>query len=136
MPIVTYAPHRPAPAPKVVYKPAPPPKVVYKQAPTLYHPAPKVPSYKPEPVYDTPAYYSYEYAVNDDYANTHFNANEARDGYATNGEYRVALPDGRTQVVKYSVADAYSGYVADVSYEGQAVYAHPEPKAKAIKYHA
>ena len=124
-------PHRPAPPPKIIYKSAPAPKpVIYKPVQPVYHPAPKAPSYHPEPVYDEPAHYSYEYAVNDDYANTHFNANEARDGYTTNGEYRVVLPDGRTQVVKYNVADAYSGYVADVSYEGQATYAHPQPKAK------
>ena len=29
-------------------------------------------------------------------------------------KYRVALPDGRTQIVTYSIAYAYSGYVADV----------------------
>ena len=125
VPVVSYKP-------KAVYSPVPTPKVVYKPAQPVYHPAPK--GYKPEPVYDTPAYYSYEYAVNDDYAKTYFNANEARDGYTTTGEYRVALPDGRTQVVKYNVADAYSGYVADVSYEGQATYVHPEPKPS--KYHA
>ena len=65
------------------------------------------------------------------YANLNFGANEERNGYATNGGYRVALPDGRTQIVTYTVADGYSGYVADVSYEGQAQY--PEAKAYAPK---
>merc|ERR1712088_245376 len=101
----------------------------------LYHPAPPVytpakPLYKPEPVYENiPAHYSYTYGVDDEYVNTHFGANESRDGYATSGEYRVALPDGRTQVVKYTVADAYSGYVADVTYEGDATYSHPKPES-------
>ena len=108
VPIVSYVPHKSSPAPQVVYKQAPPPKVVYKTVQPTYRPAPKAPTYKTEPVYDTPAYYSYEYAVNDDYAKTHFNANEARDGYTTNGEYRVLLPDGRVQKVTYTV-DAYNG---------------------------
>ena len=67
-----------------------------------------------------------------------FQANEHRDGYATNGEYRVALPDGRTQIVTYNVADAYGGYVADVKYEGVAQYPEVKPyhPAKPAPYHA
>ena len=34
------------------------------------------------------------------------------------------LPDGRTQHVTYHVADAYSGYVADIKYTGKAH--HPD----------
>ena len=60
-----------------------------------YAPAPHGPTYK-----DAPAVYQYGYAVNDDYTGTNFGANEARDGYATNGEYHVALPDGRIQTVR------------------------------------
>merc|ERR1719215_1719815 len=134
--------HKPAP----VYHPAP----VHKPAP-VYHPAPApaykpvahpAPAYKPahptaayhEPAYDGPAVYQYGYAVADDYSGANFAQNENRDGYATNGEYRVALPDGRTQIVTYSVADGYSGYVADVRYKGEAHYAPYEPKKPV--YHA
>ena len=84
---------------------------------------------------DTPAVYTYEYAVADDYSGANFAQNEARDGYATNGKYRVALPDGRTQIVTYNVADGYSGYVADVKYEGEAHY-EPYHPAKPAPYHA
>merc|ERR1711931_553644 len=82
---------------------------------------------------DTPPVYAYEYAVADDYSKANFGQNEKRDGYSTLGSYRVALPDGRTQIVTYNVADAYSGYVADVKYEGVAQYPqvaphHPAPK--------
>merc|ERR1712038_2130847 len=84
--------------------------------PAPYHPAP---AYGKGPVYeDTPPVYAYEYAVADDYSKANFGQNEQRDGYSTLGEYRVALPDGRTQIVTYNVADAASGYVADVKYEG------------------
>merc|ERR1712168_236129 len=125
--------HKPAPVynPAPVYHPAP---VVHKPAP--YHPAP---AYK-EPSYDGPAVYQYGYAVADDYSGANFAANENRDGYATQGEYRVALPDGRTQIVTYNTADAYSGNVADVHYEGEAHYEpyHPtSTKAHPVAvYHA
>ncbi len=41
------------------------------------------------------------------------------------GEYSVNLPDGRVQTVTYR-ADAKGGFVADVRYEGEAVFP-PEP---------
>nr|XP_040573371.1 cuticle protein 7-like [Lepeophtheirus salmonis] len=113
---VAFADH-PAPAP---YHPAPyHPAPAYKPAP--YHPAP---SYK-----EDPAVYQYQYAVSDEYAGLNFGADEARDGYSTQGKYSVALPDGRIQTVSYNVADAYSGYVADVTYSGEAKYEpyHPAP---------
>ena len=110
--------------------------------PPPYHPAP---AYGKAPAYaDVPPVYGFEYAVADDYSKANFGANEARDGYKTTGSYRVALPDGRTQVVTYRVDDAYSGYIADVAYEGVAAYPpaapykpapHPAPY-KPAPYHA
>merc|ERR1711944_95259 len=133
---VVHAPayHAPDPAPyhaPVVHKP-----VVH--APPHHAPAP---AYGKGPHYEEgPAVYEYGYAVHDDYAETEFQANEHRDGYATNGEYRVNLPDGRTQIVTYNVADAYGGYVADVKYEGVAQYPEVKPApyhpAKPAPYHA
>merc|ERR1712045_854800 len=109
-------------------------------APAPYHPAPVVHKPAPyhEPTYDEAPVYKYGYAVADDYSGAAFQQNENRDGYATAGEYRVALPDGRTQIVTYNVADAYSGYVADVKYEGVAQYPEAKPyhPAPAPAYHA
>eukprot|EP00094_Tigriopus_californicus_P010498 TCALIF_10126-PA protein Name:"Similar to Pclo Protein piccolo (Mus musculus)" AED:0.41 eAED:0.41 QI:270/0/0.5/1/1/1/2/0/282 len=133
-PTPTYKPTPYHPTPS--YKPTP----AYKPAP--YHPAP---AYKPAPYHPAPAHghgdeyetapaYQYGYAVADDYSGSNFAQNENRDNYATNGEYRVALPDGRTQIVSYSVADAYSGYVADVRYEGEAKY-EPDQPAHKNAYH-
>merc|ERR1712123_306892 len=86
-----------------------------------YH-APVVKGYA-EPAYpDEPSPYTYTYAVADDYSSAAFNAAETGDGNGNaSGSYSVALPDGRTQHVNYK-ADGYEGYVADVTYEGTAVY--------------
>merc|ERR1712018_49755 len=145
------APYHPAPVyhpkPAPVYHPAPAYKPAPYHAPIVHkpivHPAPAYHKPAPyhEPAYDGPAIYQYGYAVADDYSGANFAANENRDGYATNGEYRVNLPDGRTQIVTYNVADAYGGYVADVKYEGVAQYPeyHPAKTAYAPKpapYHA
>ncbi|CAL4065476.1 unnamed protein product [Meganyctiphanes norvegica] len=108
----------------------------------------------PDPSYEAPAHsyhapgehkgmpYDYAYAVKDDYKGVDFNAQENSDGANVVGEYRVLLPDGRTQIVTYT-ADHYKGYVAEVSYEGEAQYHEPAPykpapayKAPAPAYHA
>ena len=70
-----------------------------------------------------PAHYNFDYAVKDDYTYVDMGHNEYRNGDNTKGQYFVALPDGRRQVVSYNVDD-YSGYVADVKYEGEAKYDH------------
>ena len=104
--------------PALVYAPAP----AYAPAPS-YAPAP----YKKEEPTEPPVY-AYNYAVNDQYENLDFTQQENRDNYATSGEYRIALPDGRTQIVSYRV-DGDSGFIADVSYEGEAQYP-PEKEYK------
>merc|ERR1711892_1040955 len=68
-----------------------------------------------------PPLYAYQYGVSDDYSGANFAQNEQRDGYSTSGSYRVALPDGRTQVVSYHT-DGDSGNIQDVTYEGVPSY--------------
>ncbi len=48
-------------------------------------------------LFQGPSNYAFGYAVRDDYSGDDFSHNEVRDGYKTTGEYRVSLPDGRTQ---------------------------------------
>jgi len=104
---------------------APPPPPAYAPAPY----APK-PVYHPEPHYEEkvpPKPFVYEYG-GVDYNGQGFHKAESQDEYGVvQGEYRVELPDGRTQIVTYH-ADHENGFVADVKYEGEAKpYVH-EPK--------
>ena len=62
-------------------------------APPSYGPPPSYPVYK-EPGMP----FDFAYAVKDDYKGVDFDRNESSDGHVTSGSYRVALPDGRTQV--------------------------------------
>ena len=87
--------------------------------PQQYKPAPAPAPYK-EPAY-APAQYAFDWAVNDEYSGNNYGQQEERNGDQTSGSYYVALPDGRTQKVTYSV-DAYGGYQAEVTYEGEAQY--------------
>ena len=71
--------------------------------------------------------FDFGYGVQDEYSGNDFGHNSNSDGNVVTGEYRVLLPDGRTQIVKYT-ADHYNGYQAEVSYEGEArPYEAPEP---------
>jgi len=79
---------------------------------------------------DVPAAYTYSWAVKDDYTNNNYGQDEKRDGYATSGSYYVALPDGRLQKVSYTV-DGDGGYVAEVTYEGEAQFPEAKPYAPA-----
>lgn len=85
------------------------------------YPAPAEPTYP-----DEPPKYQFTYGVQDDYTKNNFGQQESRDGYSATGEYFVNLPDGRLQKVVYTV-NGEGGYVADVSYSGEAQYP-PEPK--------
>ncbi|XP_037791574.1 cuticle protein 7-like [Penaeus monodon] len=75
-----------------------------------------------------PPSYNYHYAVRDEYSGNDFGQQEERDGYMTKGSYSVRLPDGRVQRVTYYV-DGDSGFMAEVSYEGEAQYPAHQPAA-------
>merc|ERR1712055_920743 len=93
------------------------PPASYHPAPAPYHPAPAPYPYHEE----TPKNYHFGYDVHgyDEYGNPNVHSRtEARDGYNVKGQYRVELPDCRTQIVDYFV-DEYKQYHADVKYEGE-----------------
>ena len=138
-PTPKYTPTTTKKPPTPRYKTIPPykPALIYQPTP-LYTPAPiyHQPAYK-RPVYDTQAKYNFEWEVVDDYSKLNFGQREDRDGYATTGEYRVLLPDCRTQIVKYNTADGYSGNVVEVLYEGTPCVESYKPNySPARPYHA
>ena len=95
-------------------------------APQSYGPPPPAYSY-PAPSYKEPGMpFDFAYAVKDDYKGVDFDRNESSDGHVTSGSYRVALPDGRTQIVTFT-ADHENGYQAEVTYEGEAQYPETKP---------
>merc|ERR1712029_288844 len=103
-----YSPYAPAP-----YAPAPAP--YHAPAPAPYHPPAK--PYHEEKIPPKPFVYEYGGV---DYDGKAFAKTESQDEYGVvSGEYRVELPDGRTQIVTYH-ADHENGFVADVKYEGEA----------------
>ncbi|KAK4014244.1 hypothetical protein OUZ56_026774 [Daphnia magna] len=93
--------------------------------------------YYPEPTYETeyrPQPYSFSWEVNDAPSYNNFAHSESSDGKVVSGSYRVALPDGRTQIVTYK-DDSY-GYVADVKYEGEAKSPEYRPSYSTPVYNA
>merc|ERR1712106_433600 len=102
--------------------------LIAHRVPVIAHAAPAYPEV------DEP--YTYTYGVADDYSKANFNAAKTADGNGVvSGSYSVALPDGRTQTVKYT-SDNYNGYVADVTYGGVPVYPEAPAYAPAPAYHA
>ena len=92
--------------------------------PAYIAPAVVKPTYHaPAPIYHASYHpYSYTYAVADDYSKATFSQKESNDGTGlVQGTYSVNLPDGRIQTVNYHANDI-DGYVAEVSYSGEAVY--------------
>ncbi|KAA0202307.1 Cuticle Protein CPR RR Uncl [Hyalella azteca] len=77
------------------------------------------PSYNHQQENLKPMPFGYGYGVSDAHNGIDFGHNTNSDGKVTTGEYRVLLPDGRTQIVSYRVDD-HKGYQADVTYEGEA----------------
>merc|ERR1712168_1775755 len=66
--------------------------------------------------------YHYEYKVHDAKEYLDFGQEEEDDGQGNvHGYYHVQLPDGRHQRVDYHV-DSYSGFIADVKYDGKATH--------------
>merc|ERR1711911_381696 len=76
--------------------------------------------------------YTYNYGVADEYSGAAFSQSESNDGTGVvEGSYQVNLPDGRIQTVNYHAND-YDGYVAEVSYAGEAQYPEAAPVAHAV----
>ncbi|XP_012280223.1 pro-resilin [Orussus abietinus] len=61
--------------------------------------------------------FDFNYAVKEDAFGNDYSHNAISDGDIVRGEYRVQLPDGRLQIVRYT-ADWKNGFNAQVSYEG------------------
>ena len=82
--------------------------------------------YAPKPTYVEeklpPQPYAYEYGVADDYSKANFRKTETQDAAGNvGGSFTIALPDGRIQTTTYT-ADHTNGFVAEVTYSGEAVY--------------
>ena len=96
------------------------------QAPAYGVPAYHAPVVKYVEEMVPPQPYAYEYGVADDYSHSNFKKTETQDaGGNVAGSFTIALPDGRIQTTTYT-ADHTNGFVAEVTYSGEAVYP-PEP---------
>ncbi len=73
--------------------------------------------------------YKFGYSVYDPQSYNDYGHRESSDGDLVQGEYRVALPDGRTQIVTYYV-QGDSGFQAKVRYEETASLPPPPPPHK------
>ena len=86
--------------------------------------------YAPAPVVvakEIPQPYAYEYGVADDYSKANFRKTETQDAAGNvGGSFTIALPDGRIQTTAYT-ADHVNGFIADVSFQGEAVFPEQRP---------
>ncbi|XP_017106990.1 pro-resilin [Drosophila bipectinata] len=109
-------PGRPAPGPRPPAPPGTPRNIPGQPADDHVH-VPGMP-------------YDFEYAVQDPETANDYAHKASSDGDVVTGEYRVQMPDGRTQIVRYT-ADWKTGYHADVTYEGEAQFPQgPQPGAR------
>ncbi|XP_068624550.1 cuticle protein 19-like [Battus philenor] len=81
-----------------------------------------------------PKSYEFGYSVKDSRSGNDYDRKETSDGHEVRGQYRVQLPDGRTQIVTYH-ADWQTGFHADVRYEGEARYPEPAYNNQQGGYH-
>ncbi|XP_066947194.1 pro-resilin-like [Macrobrachium rosenbergii] len=89
--------------------------------PSTSYGVPQVSRYRNSDESFEPARYNFQFGVHDDSTGASFEHQESRDVDKTQGSYIVQLPDSRLQTVKYFV-NGGSGYVADVTYDGEARY--------------
>ncbi|XP_076061334.1 uncharacterized protein LOC143037105 [Oratosquilla oratoria] len=97
-----------------------------------YSPPSQEDSHESLDIFETPKY-EFTHAVKDEETANDFGHQEARDDEHTQGSYYVQLSDGRLQKVTYYV-DGDSGFIAEVSYEGEARY--PEPDSSEERFYA
>lgn len=66
--------------------------------------------------------YDFNYAVKDDSFGNDYSHQASSDGDIVRGEYKIQLPDGRTQVVKYTASwkDGFSAQVTTIVFIPQA----------------
>lgn len=90
------------------------PSQVRLPAPQPPRPQPPRPAQQDNHVHEPGMPYDFQYQVNDVPSQNDYYHKANSDGDVVRGEYRVAMPDGRTQVVRYT-ADWKNGYNAEVS---------------------
>jgi len=78
---------------------------------------------------EPPKPFDFGYSIEDEEtANTQGHSSNS-DGAQVTGQYRVLLPDCRTQIVTY-IADKENGFQAEVSYEGEICEYVPPPRSE------
>ncbi|XP_063601183.1 pro-resilin-like [Penaeus indicus] len=80
-----------------------------------------------------PPKYEFQYGVKDGYSGVDFAHGESHDEDETQDFYTLQLPGGHLQRVTYYV-DGDDGYVADVTYEGEAHFPESEVSREAPAY--